>query len=906
MSGPPGAPPRYHVTLTRRRARQLVAGPGWGRQSEYRSRRDCVCVCAVGRSWAVTVPWHGGSGGIRTHASEETGGVGSNRSDRVITVHRRSVIGFIERVEHVDTRTPDDTDSFEVNAVSADDGRFLGSSADDVLGEFVIGEPLSAGQRDKLASLLRSFPEVFSRGYADIGLYKGGDVDLELQPGARPTFVKPYPVPWAREEQLQAQLDDLRACGIIENGAPSDWNSPILLVPKGKKGVCDSREFRIVQDMRSLNKNLVPKTFVFPNIDEFIYSLGGWKVASSLDIKHAFWNLRLTKASSNICAFYALGKTWYPCRMPMGCMQSSYFLHLAMHKVLGDIPGVHIYADDVLLTSASVDEHLSLLHTVLEKLRSAGLKVAPDKCRLFQTKLTYLGHLITPGGIGIDPERIKAVADMPPPRTVKEAKRVFGFFSWFRKFIPSLSLISEPLVLLCNSEKFYWNEVLQHCFESLRSALMSDEVLSYPRRDGHFVLYTDSSTTGSGQVLCQVQDGQERVIAFNGNRYSKAQRRWTIFELELFSFIQGLKKFYKYLADAEFKWVCDCKSALSALSNRDNINPRLMRWRSFVSQFRFEPEHRRAPLMAHVDALSRMYEPGNTDIVVPRDRVSPKTAEGHGNRVLREPAHAAVGDTIEPAATPGPGSGPRGVTPRETAAEGVQAGVVGGPASKTARSGEVREINFTADTLAGNSLKPDALKWYQRHDRNCRAIAHRLNHGKWPRFAPPALKREPAAEFSLRGGLVYRGERLVWPLAKRYELMYEHHDVSHHAHGGAGKLYEILKRHAWYPGLRTDCDDYVRSCQRCCQKKSTDARRPPLLPQPSAYPNQVLIIDILAMPRGHSSKASVLTCIDKFSGYLVYYALNPAFAGGGGVKRPHFFRRVITPVWRGAAAPNFG
>ena len=34
--------------------------------------------------------------------------------------------------------------------------------------------------------------------------------------------------------------------------------------------------------------------------------------------------------------------------------------------------------------------------------------------------------------------------------------------------------------------------------------------------------------------------------------------------------------------------------------------------------------------------------------------------------------------------------------------------------------------------------------------------------------------------------------------------------------------------------------------------------------------------------------------------------LNPAFAGGGGVKRPHFFRRVITPVWRGAAAPNFG
>ena len=109
----------------------------------------------------------------------------------------------------------------------------------------------------------------------------------------------------------------------------------------------------------------------------------------------------------------------------MGCMQSSYFLHLAMHKVLGDVPGVHIYADDVLLTSTSVEEHLSLLHTVLGKLRSAGLKVAPDKCRLFQTKLTYLGYLITPdgNGIGIDPERVQVVADMPPPRTVKEEAR---------------------------------------------------------------------------------------------------------------------------------------------------------------------------------------------------------------------------------------------------------------------------------------------------------------------------------------------------------------------------------------------------------------------------------------------------------------------------------------------------
>ena len=84
------------------------------------------------------------------------------------------------------------------------------------------------------------------------------------------------------------------------------------------------------------------------------------------------------------------------------------------------------------------------LHTVLERLRSAGLKVAPDKCRLFHTKLTYLGHLITPDGIGIDPERVQVVADMQPPRTVKEAKRVFRNSQGFANlFLPLASFLSH-------------------------------------------------------------------------------------------------------------------------------------------------------------------------------------------------------------------------------------------------------------------------------------------------------------------------------------------------------------------------------------------------------------------------------------------------------------------------------
>ena len=878
-----------------------------------------------------------------------------NRTDKLVTLHRRSVVGFVEMLEEkIDFVTePEIAESDSVvenNAVSADDGQFLGESTDEVLSRFEVGEQVTGQQRDELATLLKSHSGVFSRNYADIGNYNGGEVDLELQPGTRPQFVRPYPVPWARETQLRSQLDDLQHCGVLEQGPPSDWNSPILLVPKGG----NSTEYRIVQDMRCINKCLLPKKFVFPNIDDFLFSLQGWQVASSLDIKHAFWNLRLTKESSHICAFHALGKTFYPQRMPMGCMQSSYFLHVAMHKILGDVPGVHVYADDVLLTSANMDDHYKLLSTVLIRLESAGLKLSPSKCSIGVTRLNYLGHEITPNGISIASERVQCIRDLKVPRTVKEVKKLYGFFSWFRKFIPSFSTLATPLVDLSNSPKFYWNAELDESFRSLRDALLRGPVLSYPRQGDRFVLYTDSSISGSGQVLCQIQDGAEKVIAYGGSKYNRAQRKWTIFELEVYSFIQGLRRFYKYLEGDEFTWHCDCKSALQILSNRDELNPRIARWRSFAGQFRFVTQHKRAVEMQHVDFLSRMHEDSGDEDGAGRAAEEPAVGGGNpaprGDRPIeparsadRDGAGAAAADRPAGAERPGDGRLPSktvdsGVADRgsriaqSAAAPSHSAGCPGeetsgmtapishevpagasvtevdrdnkGPertsdgtmfvshdgttnasVTEDARSSyggeQVSETNaVAADCLIDCNIEPGALIWHQKHDKNCRALAFRLRTGKWPRYCPAALKRETVDNFTLRQGILYRkgssgSFQIVWPIARRFEMLYRHHDTSTGAHCGADKLYEILSRSIWYLGLKGDCHSYVASCELCSAKKSDRGPpRPPLLPQSPTSPGEVLVVDVVHLPQSRlSGKTLVLTCIDKFTGFLTFYPL---------------------------------
>ena len=261
---------------------------------------------------------------IRPYSSREIPLYVRNRSDRFVTLHRRDVIGYLQPTDGADITLPRDTgtpETAETNAVSASDGQFLGMESEDILARFQVGEEIKGSNREKVASLLQSFPDVFSQNYTDIGCYAGGDVDLEFEPGTRPRFSKPYPVPWAKEKVLEEQLNALQAGGVIAVGEPSDWNSPVILVPKGK-----SAELRIVQDMREINRSLLPKKFVLPSIDDFLQSLHGWKIASSLDIKHAFWNLNCPKSRKRSALFMPWGRhiTHKECRWGVRSRHTSF------------------------------------------------------------------------------------------------------------------------------------------------------------------------------------------------------------------------------------------------------------------------------------------------------------------------------------------------------------------------------------------------------------------------------------------------------------------------------------------------------------------------------------------------------------------------------------------------------
>ena len=160
--------------------------------------------------------------------------------------------------------------------------------------------------------------------------------------------------------------------------------------------------------------------------------------------------------------------------MPIGlCNVPSTFERL-MDKVFHALNHVClIYLDDIIVKSATFESHVKNLSLVFDRLRAAGLKLAPKKYNLFKTEVTFLGHVVSSKGISTDPRKIQAVTDWPVPVNVKELRSFVGLCSYYRKFIRDFATIAEPLHRLTEkNSKFEWTAECDSAFSRLKELLV--------------------------------------------------------------------------------------------------------------------------------------------------------------------------------------------------------------------------------------------------------------------------------------------------------------------------------------------------------------------------------------------------------------------------------------------------
>lgn len=103
------------------------------------------------------------------------------------------------------------------------------------------------------------------------------------------------------------------------------------------------------------------------------------------------------------------------------------------------------FLDDIVVTGSTLENHLTNLRKVLQKLLDAGFKLNLDKCCFLQREVKYLGHIISAEGLRKDPAKIQAISDAPVPTNVQEVRSLVGLINYYGKFVPNLSSILSPL-----------------------------------------------------------------------------------------------------------------------------------------------------------------------------------------------------------------------------------------------------------------------------------------------------------------------------------------------------------------------------------------------------------------------------------------------------------------------------
>jgi hypothetical protein len=243
------------------------------------------------------------------------------------------------------------------------------------------------------------------------------EFSIDLLPGTAPIAKRPYRMAPVEHEEVKKTINELLAKGYIRRSF-SPWAFPVLLVEK-KDGVK-----RMCVNYRDLNIVTIKNKHPLPRIEDLFDQLQGACVFSKTDLRSGYHQLKIRPEDIPKTAFTCKYGLYKYTVMSFGLTNAPAFFMYLMNKVFMDYLDtfVVIFIDDILVYSKSEAEHEKHLKLVLQRLREHKLYAKLSKCEFWIDVVPFLGHVISKGGIAVDPGKVKDVLDWKVPHTVKEVR----------------------------------------------------------------------------------------------------------------------------------------------------------------------------------------------------------------------------------------------------------------------------------------------------------------------------------------------------------------------------------------------------------------------------------------------------------------------------------------------------
>ena len=396
-------------------------------------------------------------------------------------------------------------------------------------------------------------------------------------------------------KELKKQLEELLSRGLLRPSS-SPYGAPVFFVKK-KEG-----DLRMVCDYRALNKITIPDSNPLPLIDEALDQVAGAKVFSKIDLIGAYHQMRIKQEDCQKTAIRTRFGSFEWRVLTFGLTNAPASFTRLLSTLLRNLNGecLVMFLDDVLVYSASMEEHKKHLERLFAVLRANKLYAKKSKCVVGASEVDFVGYTVNEEGISTQKRLVKAIETWPVPTSVREIQRFMGLTNFYRKFVFGYSRILQPISDLVRTRTFIWGKQQQEAFDTLKGCLTSSPVLVHPDSTKRFTVSTDASQYAVGATLSQ----EGHPVAYLSHRLSDTEERWDTGDQELLAFMIALREWRVYLYGRSFSFETD-HEPLRYLQTKARLSGRQKRWLDELQEHNYDCVHVSGTANGAADALSR-------------------------------------------------------------------------------------------------------------------------------------------------------------------------------------------------------------------------------------------------------------------------------------------------------------
>ena len=450
-----------------------------------------------------------------------------------------------------------------------------------------IGSKLAEDLKSLLTQFLRQNRDIFAWKQADMGGINPTGIThkLKTNPSFKPVKQKRRSFAPERQKVINEEVGKLLQVGAIREVEYPEWFANVVLVKKA------NGKWRLCINFTDINKACPKDSFPLPRIDLIVDATAGHELLIFMDAFSGYSQISMDPNDQEKTSFVIAQGTYCYWVMPFGLKNAGATYQRLVNRMFQKRIGVimEVYIDDMLVKSTTAGLHIAHLSEAFQILRNYNLKLNPAKCAFGVSSGKFLGFIVNNRGIEANPDKIKALLDMPSPSGIKEVQRLTGRIAALSRFVSRASDKCQPFFQVLK-KAFQWDKKCEEALLALKTYLSSPPILVSPTEWELLTLYLVISDFSTSAVLVRDKERVQHPVYYYSRALRGAEERYPGKEKLILAFVTVAQKLYPYFQAHTIE--VPTKYLMKKVLHKPETSGRLMKWAIELSEFdiRYRPK----------------------------------------------------------------------------------------------------------------------------------------------------------------------------------------------------------------------------------------------------------------------------------------------------------------------------